>query len=40
MYCYNSLRASLAAGLITRKVGMSVSAQEGLKEALIAIDVS
>ena len=39
----HSLRAVFAAGLITRKVGMSVDAQEGLysmHEAFIAIGLS
>ena len=36
MFFYNSLGDSSAAGLITRKVGVSIDAREGLKEALIA----
>ena len=31
---YHSLRALLAAGLITRKVGVSIDAQEGLYHTL------
>ena len=30
LFCYNSLRASSAANLITRKLGVSIDAREGL----------